>query len=273
MDKLTFLGAGELAQALTKGFLNAGIAANTIWLTNRSNVARLAQLEQQYGVHGESDRHKAIEQADVVFLACRPADCKEALLAVQDAFTEHQLIISLMVGVPTDYISQIGGKRLHIVRAMPNTSAATGRSATGLAAGGHANEADLTKAVQLFNTVGSVSVVDESQIDAVAALAGSGPAYLYYLTDAMIKAGVQQGLTSDASISLVTQTIVGAAHMLAHAGKSAQSLLQAVATPGGTTEAGIQVLDAQHVSTAVADCIGRAVSRAGELSAPYSNTH
>ncbi|MFX3619234.1 MAG: pyrroline-5-carboxylate reductase [Sporolactobacillus sp.] len=271
MNKIAFIGAGELAESLVKGFLSKRICApECIWMTNHSNHLRLASLEKNYQIRTTTSKEEALEQADVVVLAFRPADTREALASVKEWLTPQQLIISLMVGVPSSFIESVTGKVLQIVRVMPNTSASIGLSATGLAAGRNVSKPSRDLACHLFEAVGTVTIVDEEEIDSIAGVAGSGPAYLYYLADAMQAAGMKEGLSGEAAAKLVRQTLLGAAQLLSVSGKPARELLEAVATPGGTTQAGIDALDRHHTRDAVADCVHQAITRAHEMSAPFS---
>lgn len=271
LKKIAFIGAGELAESLLKGFLSQNfIAADRVWINNHSNTDRLNDLERTYHVHVTQDKHAALAQAEVVVLAFRPGDTQEALTSMKDFLLADQLIISLMVGVPSSYINSVVGRNLPIIRVMPNTSASIGLSATGMSAGEFVSVEQMDLAKQLFETVGTVTIVKESDIDVIAGLSGSGPAYLYYLAEAMQEAGIREGISGDAAAQLVLQTLNGAAALLNRSGKTASELLRAVATPGGTTQAGVDTLDRYHVKDAVIDCVRQAIVRAGEMSAPFS---
>lgn len=271
LDKITFIGAGELAESLLKGFLGRKlITPDRIWMNNRSNRERLHYLEKTYHVRVSSDKAAALSQAEVVILAFRPGDTENALIHMKSLLHPGQLIISLMVGVPSAFINDTTGKKLAVVRAMPNTSASVGLSATGIAAGAFVSGEQLSLARQLFETVGTVTVVKENDIDVIAGLSGSGPAYLYYLAEAMQEAGIREGIAPEASAQLVLQTLKGAVHLLAQSGSAPGELLQAVATPGGTTQAGIDALNRHGAKEAVIDCVHQAIVRAAEMSVPFS---
>ncbi|MCO7125832.1 pyrroline-5-carboxylate reductase [Sporolactobacillus shoreicorticis] len=271
VEKIAFIGSGELAESLLKGFLNKKfVAADQVWMNNHSNKDRLAVLEHAFHVHTTQNKELALKNAEIIIFAFRPADTKSAVEEMKSYLRPEQLVISLMVGVPTAFIQSASGIDLPIVRAMPNTSASIGLSATGIAAGSFVTDAQLKLAKQLFETVGTVTVVKESQIDVIAGLAGSGPAYLYYLAQAMQEAGAREGVPEASSAQLVMQTLLGASHLLNQSGKSASDLLKAVATPGGTTQAGIDTLDKQAVRQAVIDCIHQAIVRAKEMSTPFT---
>ncbi|RYM02927.1 pyrroline-5-carboxylate reductase [Sporolactobacillus sp. THM7-7] len=271
LEKIVFIGAGAVAESLIKGFLDKDfITPDRIWVNNHSNTDRLKELEEAYSIRTTQDKQAALKNADVVFLAFKPKDTAEALESMKGFMKSGQLFISLMAGVPSDYIVSVTGQPVSIIRAMPNTPASIGLSATGIAAGSFASAEQLCVAKELFETVGTVSIVQESAIDIMTGLSGSGPAYLYYLAEAMKEAGVGEGLSEDEAARLVKQTLKGAAALLHRSGKTPGELLQAVATPGGTTEAGVNTLNRHQAKEAVIDCVHQAVRRARELSDPFS---
>jgi pyrroline-5-carboxylate reductase len=213
----------------------------------------------------ETNKEKAVKEADIVIFAMKPKDATEGITSVAPAIDEHQLIISVLAGVATETIVSLIGKNVAVVRAMPNTSAAIGHSATALALGRYANEKHLSVAKELFRTVGIVTVVPEEDLHAVTALSGSGPAYVYYLVEAMEKTANEIGLDRSVAKELILQTIIGAAQMLKATNKHPCTLRKEVTSPGGTTEAGIEVLERYRYQEAVIACIKRATKRSEEL--------
>ncbi|RYL93498.1 pyrroline-5-carboxylate reductase [Sporolactobacillus sp. THM7-4] len=271
LKKIAFIGAGALAESLIRGFLNQNlITADRVWVTNHSNIDRLNNLERNYHVHTTRDKQLVLKGAEVVILAFKPGDTTDALESLKNLLTTDQLIISLMVGVPSSFIVSTVGLNLPIVRVMPNTSASIGLSATGIAPGQFATSRQIDVARKLFEAVGTVTEVEEPAIDVIAGLAGSGPAYLYYLAEAMQEAGVREGIPREDAARLVIQTLMGAVNLLNRSDKTAGELLREVATPGGTTEAGINALNRHQTKEAVIDCVRKAVHRAGELSVQFS---
>ncbi|ANB60438.1 pyrroline-5-carboxylate reductase ProI [Anoxybacteroides amylolyticum] len=262
---ITFLGAGSMAEALISGVAKTLYEPNQMIVTNRSNVERLHYLQQTYGVRTETNKEKAVKEADIVILAMKPKDVAESLTPIAHAFSEQQLIISLLAGVTTDTITSLIGKQLAVVRAMPNTSAAIRKSATALSSGRYATETHLAVAKTLFETVGIVTVVEEQHLHAVTGLSGSGPAYVYYLVEAMEKAADEIGLERAVAKELILQTIIGAAHMLKATNKHPSVLRKEVTSPSGTTEAGISVLERYRYQEAMVACIKRATERSKEL--------
>jgi pyrroline-5-carboxylate reductase len=265
MKTIAFIGAGSMAEALIAGMTKTLYKSEQIIVTNRSNKERLEYIQNTYHVRAETDKEKAVKEADIIILAMKPKDVVEGITSIAQAIDKHQLIISVLAGVATETIVSLIGKNVAIVRAMPNTSAAIGQSATALALGRYANDNHLAIAKDLFRTVGAVTVVPEEDLHAVTALSGSGPAYIYYMVEAMEKAAKEIGLEQSVAKDLILQTIIGAAEMLKSSAKHPSILRKEVTSPGGTTEAGIKVLENYRYQEAVISCIKRATKRSVEL--------
>jgi len=262
---ITFIGAGSMAEALISGMIKTLYRPEQIIVTNRCNQKRLEYMKKTYGVRTETNKEKAVKEADIVILAMKPKDAAESIASIASAIGEHQLIISVLAGVTTETIVSLIGKNVAVVRAMPNTSAAIGQSATAISQGRFATEAHVAIAKTLFETVGIVAVVPEHDLHAVTGLSGSGPAYVYYLVEAMEKAAEEIGLDRTVAKQLILQTIIGAAQMLQTTNKHPSVLRKEVTSPGGTTEAVIQVLERYRYPEAVVACIKRATERSEEL--------
>jgi pyrroline-5-carboxylate reductase len=266
MKRISFVGAGSMAEAMIAGFLQQGqVQREHITITNRANDERLDYFRSEYGINTTRDARELIEQADVIVLAMKPKDLTEGLAGLKEYVHERQLIISLLAGVSMKSIASLLHKKVPVIRAMPNTSAAIGRSATAIARGDHADDHHLAFAAQLFETVGIVSVVEEHLLHAVTGLSGSGPAYVYYLVETMEKAAEQIGIEGAVAKDLILQTLIGAAEMLKHSPKHPGVLRKEVMSPGGTTEAGIQKLEAYRFQEGMIECIKRAAERSEEL--------
>jgi pyrroline-5-carboxylate reductase len=262
---IAFIGAGSMAEALIAGMTKTLYKPEQIIVTNRSNQERLEYIQNTYHVRVETDKEKAVKEADIIILAMKPKDVVEGITSIAQAIGKHQLIISVLAGVATETIISLIGKNVAIVRAMPNTSAAIGQSATALALGRYANNKHLAIAKDLFRTVGVVTVVPEEDLHAVTALSGSGPAYIYYMVEAMEKAAKEIGLEQSVAKDLILQTITGAAEMLKSSAKHPSILRKEVTSPGGTTEAGIKMLEDYRYQEAVISCIKQATKRSIEL--------
>ncbi len=265
-QNIVFIGAGSMAEAMISGMLQKELfLPGQISVMNRSNHTRLKDLSQTYGVTIGQNNEESIKNAGIIILAIKPKDVAEAVLAIKDFVSEKQLIISVLAGVATTTITDLLDKEVAVVRAMPNTSATIGKSATAISIGMYANENHLQITRQLFETIGIVTTVEEKDLHAVTGLSGSGPAYVYYLVEAMEKAADDIGLEKDIAKELILQTIIGAAEMLKRSPKQPATLRKEVTSPGGTTEAGIKVLEQYNYQQAMVSCIKRATVRSAEL--------
>lgn len=262
---ICFLGAGSMAEAMISGLVGKKLLpAEQVYAVNRGNRARIEELVSRYGI-ATPTKEEAIATADIVVLAIKPKDVASAIADIRPLTTPRQLFISVLAGTSTDYITSLLGHQAAVIRTMPNTSAAVGLSATALAPGAHASDTDMEIALNIFKAIGIVETVQEEALHAVTGLSGSGPAYVYYLVEAMEQAGQEIGLEGDVARRLILQTIIGAAHMLRDRGEEPAVLRKQVTSPGGTTAAGIGVLEERGFQEAMLACIKQAVARSEEM--------
>ncbi len=262
MKKMAIIGGGAMAEALISGMIvNQFIKSEDIWVTNRANQQRLQYLETDYSVNTSYDYSELFLGADIVILAVKPKDTAAVMERIRKYVTEEMLIVSVLAGISLKTIELLAGKSLAIARAMPNTSAAVGKSATAIAVNQRVTEKQLKTIQRLFETVGLATFVEEKQLDAVTGLSGSGPAYIYYLIEAMENSAREIGLEQQIAKELIVQTLIGAAEMVKSSAKSAKQLRLDVTSPGGTTEAGVQVLEDNEVQRAFISCIKAAAAR------------
>lgn len=266
MKKIAFIGAGAMAEAIISGMIQYNfVKSKQICVTNKSNRERLKYLKDKYNVYVEENREKVIDRADIIVLSVKPNDIKSAIDSIKKFVYSEQLIISVIAGVSTTAIETQMNKEIPIVRAMPNTSASVGFSATALAKGKYATEKHIEMSILLFDTIGITTVVRENDMDIVTGISGSGPAYIYYFVEAMEKAAIENGLDQQTAKTLITQTIIGAGKMLKQSGKSAKSLRENVTSPGGTTEVGIKTLAKFNFQESIIECIKSAIDKAAEI--------
>ena len=260
------IGAGSMAEALISGMVTDHLLeASHIWVTNRSNQERLQELKSTYGVSATYDLQELCRGADAIILAMKPKDALNALVSIKEALEPPTVIISVLAGVSLSSIEKILDKPMAIVRAMPNTSATIGKSATALAGNKLVSNEASIMVEKIFQTVGLTKFVKEEQLDAVTGLSGSGPAYIYYLFEALEKGAVDLGLDKELAKDLILQTFLGAAEMLSKTSKSACQLRKEVTSPGGTTEAGLRVLADMGVEQAFINCINEAATQSKRL--------
>jgi pyrroline-5-carboxylate reductase len=207
---------------------------------------------------------EAVRGRDVVVVAVKPRDVAQLVQPIANALTGDQLVVSLAAGVTTaSYEAMLPESR--VVRAMPNTPAIVGEGVTGLAAGTRASVDDLETARTILGAVGSVRIMDESLLDAVTAVSGTGPAYVFLLAEALTDAAIREGLPRDIAESFVNQTVRGAGHLLTASEKTPSELRAQVTSPGGTTAAAVHVLEERGFRALIEDAVQAAARRAGEL--------
>ena len=195
----------------------------------------------------------------------KPKDAAAAITEIRQYLSDEVLIISVLAGISINTIEILAGKKLAIARAMPNTSAAVGKSATGISVNDAVSTHQMETIKQLFETVGFAAFVPEEQLDAVTGLSGSGPAYIYYLVEAMEKGAAEIGLDQEIAKKLIIQTFIGAAEMVKVSPKASKQLRKEVTSPGGTTEAGIKILEENHVQHAFIECMKAATAQSKKM--------
>ena len=263
-ETVGFIGAGALAEALIGGLCAAGLPAERIWVNSRSDGPRMERY-RQLGLRPTGDKAELAAVADTMILAVKPKDAAGALAELRDLVRPDHRLVSCMAGISTPYIEGALGGRPRVVRAMPNLGCAVRASATAVSPGRFTDRDDLDAAKDLLAAVGPVFEVDEDRMDAVTAVAGSGPAYVYYLMEAMAEAAADLGLPGPVARAMIAQTVFGAARLALDSERPPSELRQAVSSPGGTTVAGIGVLDAAATRQVMAAAIRRAAERSREL--------
>ncbi len=263
MTTIAILGAGKIGEALLSGMLSAGYSPDNLMLTERY-PERAAQLEATYRVRAV-DTATAARKADVLIIAVKPQDIDPLLAELAGLVDPGTLVVSLCAGLPTTLYERRLSDGVPVVRVMPNTPMLVGEAMSAVSAGRFATEAHLELTEGLLASVGKVVRVPESQQDAVTALSGSGPAYFFYLVEAMIDAGILLGLPRPMVTELITQSAVGAARMLRDTGEHPVLLREAVTSPGGTTIMAIRELERHGVRAAFLSAIEAARERSVEL--------
>jgi pyrroline-5-carboxylate reductase len=248
-DGLAILGGGKIGEALLSGLLRGERGPADI-VVSEKHAERAAYLERTHGVRA-LDVAGAAGAAATLVLAVKPQDIDSLLAELADAITPAHLIVSVAAGVTTAHIQSRLPAGVPVVRCMPNTPALVDQAMTAICAGDHAGEQHLAVAESLLQAVGKVVRVPESQLDAVTALSGSGPAYFFYLVEAMIDAGILLGLPRALAAELIVQTAIGSAVMLRDSGEHPVQLREAVTSPGGTTIAAIRELELHRVRAAL----------------------
>jgi len=262
--KIAVIGAGNMGGALMTGWIRSGeISPDQITAVDVVPEL-LAQRKDELGIHAASDVREIITLQDVVVLGVKPQYWQQTVVGFQDLLHSDQLVISFMAGVQIGALEEKLGS-LPVVRVMPNILALVGAAGSGVCAGSSASEDHLQLALSLFNAVGTAVVVAEAQMDAVTGLAGSGPAYVYAVIDALADGGVRAGLPKDMALVLATQTVLGAAQMVLESGEHPAVLKDRVTSAGGTTIAGLHALEQGCLRAALMDAVVAATDRSESL--------
>lgn len=239
MTKIAILGGGQIGEALTSGLVESGFNASDITVTNRT-ASRGEELKSNYGVNVTTDNAEAVDGADYIFASVKPYAILDLLGEINPA--KDAVVVSMAAGLTLEALQAAAGEGVPVVRVMPNTPMLVRRGMCTCAAGEHVTEAQMQGVRELLEAVGEVAVIPEKNIDAATALAGSSPAYFFFVAEALVDAGVQLGLPRDIAEKLAAQAAAGG-DMLANSGRSATQLRAGVTSPGGTTAAAVRELE------------------------------
>jgi pyrroline-5-carboxylate reductase len=257
------LGAGKMGEALISGLLRAGRAPSGLVAVVR-RPERAAQLRDAYGI-GVISAAEAAKSADTLILTVKPQDMPALLDEIAPHLPADKLVISVAAGITTSLIERRLGQDVPVVRVMSNTPVLVDEAMSVISPGAHARREHLERAEELLRPVGKVLRIPESQQDAATALSGSGPAYVYFLVEAMVDAGILLGMPRGTALEMVTQAVYGAATMLRETGEHPVILREAVTSPGGTTISAIRELERHGVRAAFLAAIEAARDRGAEL--------
>jgi pyrroline-5-carboxylate reductase len=264
--RLGLVGCGQMGEALLRGILTAGLLRPEEVLAADPDRARMSTIVRRYGIRAaRNSRAVAQGDVDVLLLAVKPQAINELFAELKGAVTDRTLVISIVTGVQLVRLEAELGERTRVVRAVPNTPALVGSGMTAVAGGAHVSPDDLKTAVDLFNAVGTTLVVEERHMNAVTGLSGSGPAYAFVMLEALADGGVKAGLARDVALQLAARTLMGAAQLLLQTGEHPGQLKDRVASPGGTTIAGLRELETGGVRAALINAVEAAAKRAAEL--------
>ncbi|MBW1858695.1 MAG: pyrroline-5-carboxylate reductase [Deltaproteobacteria bacterium] len=276
--KIGFIGAGNMGEAMIKGLIRSGLCEpKEIWASDVRD-ARLRQLKDSYGINITAQNAEAFDEVDIVILAVKPQHMDEVLQGFASSFPQTikgvKLIMSIAAGFTMEQIEghlyppldENSKGLLPVVRVMPNTPALVLAGMAGMSGNRFAKETDLNQARTIMEAVGKVITFEEEDLDAVTALSGSGPAYVYYFIESLVEAGAELGLRPSHALNLTIETIKGAAILLQETGEPVASLRKKVTSKGGTTEAALNVLERNRVKEHLIEAVRAAARRSKELS-------
>ncbi len=263
--KTGFLGAGNMATALIKGLIESGVYdADKLSASDKSEEA-LERVSKQFGVECFSSNGEMVRKSSVLVLSVKPQNIKEVLEDVREDIREDHLVISIAAGIPLKMINHILKKDIPLIRVMPNTPALVQKGISALAGGEFVTPDHMAIARAIFNAVGDTVEVEENMMDAVTALSGSGPGYVFRVMECMVDAGTAVGLERDTSLKLVIQTFLGAAYLAKESEHSLSRLREMVTSPGGTTAAGLSVFNSMGLEEMTKNAVEAACKRSVEL--------
>ncbi|NLG86422.1 MAG: pyrroline-5-carboxylate reductase [Firmicutes bacterium] len=261
---LGFIGGGAMAEALLKGIVANHLAQpNEVWVSD-IDANRVAYLQKTLGVQAATDNADVLARCEIVFLAVKPQVAPTVLTGIKDQWDKKHLVVSIMAGIPLSFLAEFTGPA-RLVRVMPNTPCLVQAGAAGIAGGPNADQADIAKVKDLLSAVGKAIVLEEKLLDAVTGLSGSAPAYVYMFIEALADGGVMAGLPRPVAQTLAAQTVFGAAKMVLETGEHPGKLKDKVASPAGTTIAGIAALEEGSFRGVVLKAVVAGAERSAEL--------
>jgi pyrroline-5-carboxylate reductase len=263
--RVGFIGTGNMGEALIRGLRAVDLVPADLIYATDVRQDRVKQLGIEFGVQGAASNTDLVQRVDVVILAVKPQIMGAILGEIAPAVTADTLLISIAAGVSTDRLRQLLGKIARIIRVMPNTPALVLAGATAIAKAEGLRPGDLETAEEIFGAVGKVVVLDETLMDAVTGLSGSGPAYVALVVESLADGGVKMGLDRQTAMTLATQTVLGAAKLLVETGMHPGQLKDMVSSPGGTTIAGVAALEDGGVRRTLMKAVEEATLRSREL--------
>ena len=262
--RIGLIGAGSMGGALVGGLLRADRIAPTGIVASDVDVERLTGLRERWGICTVEDNGACVQDADLVLLAVKPQVIAGVLDEIAGNVESGKTVLSIVAGIRTAFIEERLGA-VPVVRIMPNTPALLGSGISAICPGQHAARSHLDRASEIMGAVGEVVEVSEREMDAVTGLSGSGPAYVYLMIEALADGGVRMGLARETALKLATHTVLGAAKMVAEAGEHPVSLKDRVASPGGTTIAGLHELEKGGIRAVLMNAVEAAARRSEEL--------
>ncbi len=264
--KIGFIGSGNMAQALISGLILSNSADPENIISSDVTEETISAVREKYHIRTSLNNTEVAEKSEIIIYATKPQILAEVLKETAQALDTSKLIISMAAGVPLAAIASGLDKELRLIRVMPNICAFVKESATAIAAGEYATKDDISLATEIFNSVGKTVFIKENLLmDAVTGLSGSGPAFIFTIIDSLADAGVKMGLSRKHSLLLSTQTVLGSAKLLLDSGEHPGQLKDRVASPGGTTIAGIHTLEQGGLRTTLINAVESATVRSKEL--------
>jgi pyrroline-5-carboxylate reductase len=263
--KIGIIGTGNMGEALIDGLLHSRSSVPENIICSDVKKEKLKSVREKYGITSKTNNPDVVKASDIIIYAIKPQIMTKILKETADYLDSSKIIISIAAGVPLSAIESCLNKELRLVRVMPNIAAFVREGASAIAPGSHASEGDLKIAKAVFDSVGKSVIIEESLMDAITGLSGSGPAYIFLIVDALADAGVKMGIARDDALFLSSQTVLGAAKLLMDTKEHPGKLKDKVTSPGGTAIAGLHTLEEGGLRTTLINAVEAATNRAKEL--------
>ena len=264
-SKIGVIGAGKIGAAIARGVIRSGLVSKEQVMASDVSAALTQAISQELGIQTTPDNGALCDFADIVIVAVKPQIVDGVSREIAKKLSSTKLLVSVAAGVPLGRIETNLAPGARAVRVMPNLPCVVGAGAAGYAAGAHATPSDLEHVGLILNSFGIAMPVEEKYLDAVTGLSGSGPGYVFLFIEALADGGVQTGLARDVALKLAMQTVYGAARMALESSKHPGELKDEVASPGGTTIAGIYALEQKGFRGTVMDAVVKATERSKDL--------
>ena len=263
--KIGFIGGGNMASAIIGGMVEKEIYAANQIMASGKDAASLEKLQTKYGIGITDDNKEIMEKADVVFLSVKPQVLPEVIAQIAPMVKENQLFVSIAAGKTIGWIEQEFGKKIKLVRVMPNTPALVGEGCSGLCANENVNEEEMELVKAVFDSCGTSYQVPEHLMDVVGAVAGSAPAFIFMVMEAMADAAVLGGMPRDLAYKMASQTVLGSGKLMLDTGMHPGTLKDMVCSPGGTTICGVKVLEEQGMRGAIMGALDSCIQKSKKI--------
>jgi len=263
--KISVIGAGNMGESLIRGILATGLFPAGNIMASEPRAGRRRELESELKIRVTSDNKKAVKFAPIVILSIKPQEARKVAEEIAPVLGEEQLIISIMAGISTSWLQKQLGRKVAVIRVMPNTPALVQAGVAVMCGGSTARRKHLEEAKRIMKGVGKVLVLPESMMNAVTAISGSGPAYLYFFIEALSEAARKLGMEEKLSRTLAKETVIGSVKLLERTGDDPAALRQKVTSPGGTTEAALRVLRKKGFAALIKEAARAARRRSREM--------
>lgn len=264
--KIGFIGAGNMATAIISGILDAKYVNNKEIYVNSRTLTKVNELENKYNIISCKDKIELVSKVDIIVLAVKPSQYKGVIDIIKDCDYSNKVIVSIAAGLSIQNIRDMFNKDIKIVRCMPNTPVSVREGMTGICSNELVSEIELGYILDMFETIGKAEVIDEKCMDAVVAVSGSSPAYIYILIEAMADAAVLEGISREKAYKFAAQAVLGSAKMVLETGEHPGELKDKVCSPSGTTIEAVKVLENRGFRSSIIEAMSACADKSRKLS-------